>query len=99
MDSDKKEKPASEKRRIGPILLALGALLIFGSISWLVWDKLSQDVWVYYTDDAGTKVGIEEKKTRNVLWQDPQQNVFIETVDPVDPEARHRVGGRLTATG
>ena len=101
MDSVKKENPAREKRRFGPILLALGALFIFGLISWLVWDKLSQDVWVYYTDDAGTKVGIEENKTRNVLWQDPQQNVFVEEIDPVDPEAADPVnqgGERLVAT-
>ena len=86
MDSDEPEEPIREKPRFGLISLALAALVIFITMSVFVWDKLKQDVWVYYTDDAGTRVGVEENKTRNVLWQDPQQNIFIEQVDPLAPE-------------
>ena len=101
MDSDEPEGPIREKPRFGLISLALAALVIFITMSVFVWDKLKQDVWVYYTDDAGTKVGVEENKTRNVLWQDPQQNIFIEQVDPLAPEEMDPVnqdGKRLEAT-
>jgi hypothetical protein len=101
MDSDDQEKPIREKPRFGLISIGLGALVIFVTMSVFVWDKLKQDVWVYYTDDAGTKVGVEENKTRNVLWQDPQQNLFIEQVDPLAPEEVDTVnhdGERLEAT-
>ncbi|MBT5380061.1 MAG: hypothetical protein HOL08_13485 [Opitutae bacterium] len=101
MDSDEPEEPIREKPRFGLISLALAALVIFITMSVFVWDKLKQDVWVYYTDDAGTRVGIEENKTRNVLWQDPKQNVFIEQVDPLAPEELDPVnqdGKRLEAT-
>ena len=77
MDSNNSE-PVGNKRRIVSILLAAAALVAFVAISWLVWDNLRQNVWVYYTDEGNTSVGVDEDKARFVLWEDPVQNVFTE---------------------
>ncbi len=100
MDSNNSE-PVGSKRRIVSILLAVVALVAFATISWLVWDNLRQNVWVYYTDDANTSVGVNEDKARFVLWEDPVQNVFTEEVDSLDPDGVDVVnqgGDRLEAT-
>jgi hypothetical protein len=100
MDSNNQE-PVFNKRRIGGILLAVVALVSFVVISWFVWDNLRQNVWVYYTDEGNTSVGVDEDKARFVLWEDPVQNVFTEEVDSLDPDgvdAINQRGGRLEAT-
>jgi hypothetical protein len=48
-------------------------------LSFVVYSKLRSEVWSYFTDDEGTRVEVEEEKTRYVLWQDPKQNLFAET--------------------
>jgi len=100
MDSNNQE-PVFNKRRIGGILLAVVALASFVAISWFVWDNLRQNVWVYYTDEGNTSVGVDENKARFVLWEDPVQNVFTEEADPLNPDgvdAVNQEGDRLEAT-
>lgn len=100
MDSNNTE-PVGNKRRIMSILLAVVALVAFVAISWFVWDNLRQNVWVYYTDDANTSVGVDEDKARFVLWEEPVQNVFTEEADPLNPDgvdAVNQEGDRLEAT-
>ncbi|MBT7741837.1 MAG: hypothetical protein HN727_08565, partial [Opitutae bacterium] len=83
------------------ILLAAAALVAFVAISWLVWDNLRQNVWVYYTDEGNTSVGVDEDKARFVLWEEPVQNVFTEEADPLNPDgvdAVNQEGDRLEAT-
>ena len=58
MDQKEQEKD-SRKRRICRALLLSGTLLVFASLCWLVWDNLRQNIWAYYTDDAGTEVGVD----------------------------------------
>jgi len=100
MDSNNSE-PVGNKRRIVSILLAAAALVAFVAISWLVWDNLRQNVWVYYTDEGNTSVGVDEDKARFVLWEEPVQNVFTEEADPLNPDgvdAVNQEGDRLEAT-
>ena len=91
MDSDEPEEPIREKPRFGLISLALAALVIFITMSVFVWDKLKQDVWVYYTDDAGTRVGIEEKSSfasasANATyweWRDKNEQYMLSITTPM----------------
>ncbi|MFP6900237.1 MAG: hypothetical protein VCA36_04805, partial [Opitutales bacterium] len=101
-EQEQKQEPISRKRKIGRILLVLAALLVFVSLSWMVWDNLRQNVWAYYTDDAGTEVGVEENKARYVLWEDPAPNNFgAPEKGPPDPDKvdlDNQGGTRLEAT-
>ncbi|MDA1005341.1 MAG: hypothetical protein O3A87_02510, partial [Verrucomicrobia bacterium] len=78
------KKHKSRKGRFGKarIVLALLALALLVSLSWVVWGKLRNEVFAYYTDDAGTEVTVEEDKARAVLWEDPKQNSFTEVTGP-----------------
>jgi len=97
------ETPPSVKarrRRIARVLLALGGLSLFVTLAWVVVGKLREEVWAEFTDNAGTRVGIEEDKVRRVLWEDPKQNVFTEQKDPKEPAVPDPVnqpGGRVEA--
>ena len=65
----------TERRRRAFRALILGSLsLTFIALSWLTWDSLKQNIWAYYTDESGIKVGVEEDKARLVLWEDPITN-------------------------
>ena len=65
----------TERRRRVFRGLILGSLsLTFIALSWLAWDSLKQNIWAYYTDESGIKVGVEEDKARLVLWEDPITN-------------------------
>ena len=83
-------------------VLAFSVLLLAFSVTlWLLWGNLRENVWVYYTDDANTTVGVEEDKARFVLWQDPTQNLFTEEADPLNPggiDVVNQAGQRLEAT-
>ena len=78
------KKHKTRKGRFGKarIVLALLALALLVSLAWVVWGKLRNEVFAYYTDDAGTKVTVEEDKARAVLWEDPKQNSFTEVTGP-----------------
>ncbi|MFP6886246.1 MAG: hypothetical protein VB997_01740, partial [Opitutales bacterium] len=100
MDTNEEQR-VSRKRLIGRILAVAATFVVFASLLWLLWGNLRHNVWVYYTDDANTTVGVEENKARYVLWQDPRQNVFTEETDPLDPDgvdAINQAGERLEAT-
>ena len=73
---EQEQETLSTKQRVLRYLLFSVALVTFASLSWIVWDNLRQNVWAYYTDDADTKIGVEENKVRYVLWDDPKQNLF-----------------------
>jgi hypothetical protein len=93
-------QPISRKHRTGLFLVALLALAASVLLCWVIWGKLSRDVWAYFTDEAGTRVEVQEDKARAVLWEDPLQNVFVEEIDPEAPEERDPVnqpGDRLEA--
>ena len=90
MDNEEQEKN-DKKRRLFRALLLSGVFLIFASLCWLAWDNLRQNVWAYYTDEAGAEVGVEENKARFVLWEDPLTN-------PDNIDLENRGGQRLEAT-
>ena len=56
-------------------VLTLGAAIV---LAVLVWDRLRDDVWAYYTDDEGIRVEEGEANTRKVLWEVPRKNLFEE---------------------
>ena len=98
--SAEKPRPVKARRSIGRVLLALTALALFAALAWVIQGKLREEVWAYFTDNAGTKVGVEEEKARRVLWEDPKQNVFTEQKDPQAPAVADPVnqpGGRVEA--
>ena len=98
---DNEEQTISKKRLIGRILAFVAIVATFSTLLWLLWGNLRHNVWVYYTDDANTTVGVEENKARYVLWQDPRQNLFTEEADPLNPDGVDVVnqgGDRLEAT-
>ena len=69
----------------------------------VLYSKLRSEVWSYFTDEEGTRVEVEDEKTRSVLWQDPTQNLFAETGDaetPADPGRSNNLTNRrqLTST-
>ncbi len=90
MDNEEQEKN-DKKRRLFRALLLSGVFLIFASLCWLAWDNLRQNVWAYYTDEAGAEVGVEENKARFVLWEDPLTN-------PENVDLQNHGGERLEAT-
>ncbi len=98
--SAEKPRPVKARRSIGRVLLALSALALFAALAWVIQGKLREEVWAYFTDNAGTKVGVEEEKARRVLWEDPKPNNFTEQRDPQAPAVADPVnqpGGRVEA--
>ena len=98
--SAEKPRPVKARRSIGRVLLALTALALFAALAWVIQGKLREEVWAYFTDNAGTKVGVEEEKARRVLWEDPKPNNFTEQRDPQAPAVADPVnqpGGRVEA--
>ena len=92
MNEDTEGKRKAEKKRKvfrGLLLTMLGC--IFAGLCWLTWDSLSQNVWAYYTDESGMRVGVEEDKARFVLWEDPVGN-------PGNAGLENLEGTRLEAT-
>jgi hypothetical protein len=47
-------------------------------IALILYGRLRDDVWSYFTDDAGLRVEVQDHKARGVLWQDPKQSLFDE---------------------
>ena len=77
-------------------LLALGAISV---IAWVLWGKLRDEVWAYFTDEDGTRVEVQEDKARKVLWEDPKPNRFHEgaPAEPGEAVAVNDPTGRLEA--
>ncbi len=98
--ASKEQKRTGKKRRFWrflPALLALAALALLASF---IWGKLSENVWAYFTDDAGMRVEVQEEKARAVLWQDPKPNNFTAQDDPQDPDqadSLNQPGNKLEA--
>ena len=83
--------------------LPLFALVVMAGLALVLYSKLRSEVWSYFTDEEGTRVEVEDEKTRSVLWQDPTQNLFAETGDaetPADPGRSNNLTNRrqLTST-
>ena len=98
--SAEKPRPVKARRSIGRVLLALTALALLAALASVIQGKLREEVWAYFTDNAGTKVGVEEEKARRVLWEDPKPNNFTEQRDPQAPAVADPVnqpGGRIEA--
>jgi len=94
------QPPVKTRRSIGRVLLAFAALALLAALAWVIQGKLREEVWAYFTDNSGTRVGIEEEKARRVLWEDPKPNNFTEQRDPKAPAVADPVnlpGGRIEA--
>ncbi len=95
--------PAKGRRRTLRCLYALAALVALVVLivaAKVVGAKLHNEVWAYYADDSGNRVGVGEGKARAVLWEDPKQNTFTEKRDPAAPAVADSVnqpGGRIEA--
>ncbi|MCE9524505.1 MAG: hypothetical protein K8R36_00455 [Planctomycetales bacterium] len=95
--------PAKVRRRTLRFLYALAALAALAVlivVLMVIGGKLRNEVWAYYADDAGNRVGVGEGKARAVLWEDPKQVNFTEKRDPAAPAVADPVnqpGGRIEA--
>jgi hypothetical protein len=80
--------PPAVKRSKMRWLLPIVALLVMVAIVCVLFGKMRDDTWAYYTDDEGLKVSVDENRERFVLWEDPKRHLFQEQeTDPTDPEA------------
>ena len=73
-NKDERNGKTERRRRVFRGLILGSLSLTFIALSWLAWDSLKQNIWAYYTDESGIKVGVEEDKARLVLWEDPITN-------------------------
>ena len=73
-NKDERNGKTERRRRVFRGLILGSLSLTFIALSWLTWDSLKQNIWAYYTDESGIKVGVEEDKARLVLWEDPITN-------------------------
>ena len=60
MMEENTEEKTSKKQMVARVLAFSVLLLAFSVTLWLLWGNLRENVWVYYTDDANTSVGVEE---------------------------------------
>ena len=80
-------QPAGKPQRLARWIVPLLVLAILVGIVFVLFNKLRQEVWSYFTDDEGTRVEVQDEKTRYVLWEDPKQNLFAEQAEPAAPAA------------
>lgn len=86
--------------------LPLFVLAVAAVIASVLWGKLHDDVWAYFSDGEDTRVEVQENKARMVLWEDPKPNYFQEDseateagqADPVN-EASGRLEAAFSADG
>ncbi len=71
---------ASLKRWSLPLLV----LAAMGVIASVLWGKLRDEVWAYFSDGDGTRVEVQENQARMVLWEDPKPNYFQEKSEAAD---------------
>ena len=97
-ESPSEAAPASPAPSGARWLLPLAALAVLLGTGWVIYAKLSNEIWSYFTDADGTRVEAQEGKERYVLWQDPRQNLFAEE-PPADgePDPVNQPSGRLEA--
>lgn len=79
------------------IAAALCGVALFAVLGWVVWGKLRNEVFAFYTDDDGLEVQVEEEKARAVLWEDPKQISFTESPDLGVPDPVNQPDCRLEA--
>jgi hypothetical protein len=73
--------------------LSLLALAAVGLIVSVLVGKLRNDVWAYFSDGEGTRVEVQEEKTRMVLWEDPKPNYFQEKGGAAEAKQADSVNG------
>lgn len=83
--------------------LPLFVLAVAAVIASVLWGKLHDDVWAYFSDGEDTRVEVQENKARMVLWEDPKPNFFQEEsevgqADPIN-EASGRIEAAFSADG
>jgi len=82
------------KRWVPPLL----ALTIGVVIATVLWGKLRDEVWAYFSDGKGTRVEVQDDKARMVLWQDPKPSFFQDADDATAQAApANLAGGRMEA--
>lgn len=80
------------KRWTGPVLTA--ALAIIAGL--VLWKRMRQDTWAYYTDGAELRAEVGDSSLRPVLWEDPEPQHFDGGEDGKAAEA-NTPSGRLEA--
>lgn len=84
----------SWRRWIVPVL----ALVVTITSGALIYNKLQNDTWSYFTDEQGMRVEVDEDRHRIVLWDDPKQSTFEPGSEQTDQPGFDRVGkGRVAA--
>lgn len=69
------------------------ALVVAAVIASVLWGKLHDDVWAYFSDGEGTRVEVQEDKARMVLWEDPKPNYFQEKSESAEAKQADPVNG------
>jgi len=79
----------------------LFVLAVSGVLVAVLWGKLHDEVWAFFSYEDGMRVEVQDDLARMVLWEDPKPNLFQENREPTDPEKTNPVNeptGRLEAT-
>lgn len=77
--------------------LPLFVLAVAAVIASVLWGKLHDDVWAYFSDGGDTRVEVQENKARMVLWEDPKPNFFQEQSEVGQADPINEASGRLEA--
>jgi len=83
---------ARAKRWLGPLLTA--ALAIVAGV--ILWSRMRQETWAYYTDGADLRAEVGDSTVRPVLWEDPEPHHFDRGQDG-EPAVADASSGRLEA--
>lgn len=89
--------PAPRPGKLARWIFPLVTLAVMLGVGFVIYNKLRNEIWSYFTDDKGTRVEVEEEKARYVLWQDPRQNLFTEEGTAEAPDTINQAAGRLEA--
>ena len=100
--STSEQTPLSEVKAVAPRrtwrrwIMPVLALVATATAGVMLYNKLQDDTWSYFTDEQGIRVEVDEDRHRMVLWDDPKQSTF-EAAPEEDAEVDQIGQGRVAA--